>query len=74
MVSINEFLYHTHKTVIEVCRENGLKYHNEEGKPPEWYTTLDQCSSCGIWDYPYNLKLDLDCNPICKNCEEAYGL
>jgi hypothetical protein len=65
--SLDYVLYKTHKSVLEACRELMIEYH------PEVEIHLKQCTSCGIWLKPEQLKKDLDELDICTTCLTAYG-
>lgn len=66
--AVDYVLYKTHKTVLEAFRELMIQYNSE------WEIHLKQCTSCGIWLKPAQLKKDLDELDICTTCEDAYGL
>lgn len=53
--------------MLEACRELMIEYH------PEVEIHLKQCTSCGIWLKPEQLKKDLDELDICTTCLTAYG-
>lgn len=67
MNEIEETLYRTRKTVIDVANEYGIDIEDVE------ILSLEQCSSCSIWLKFSQLKDDLDGNPICRDCWTAYG-
>jgi hypothetical protein len=54
-------------SVVDACRLLGVEFEDIE------LEDLEQCSSCGIWWYSYELTPDLDDNNICKFCETSYG-
>lgn len=68
MSALDQALYKTRKTILEVLSEIG------DNNICSGDTNLEQCSSCDIWLYPKQLKKDLDGSPICKECETFYGL
>ena len=66
MTPLDKVLYKTHKSVLEAQTELGDNNVS--------LITLSQCNSCGIWLKDSQLKPDLDGLPICKTCEDFYGL
>jgi hypothetical protein len=67
MNKIEELLFRTRKTVRQAAEECDLDIEDVE------LYELEQCSSCSIWLKFPQLKDDMDGNPICRNCWEAYG-
>ena len=65
--SLDYVLYRTHKSVLEACDELMIEYHSEVE------IQLKQCTSCGVWLKPQQLKKDLDGLDICTTCLDAYG-
>jgi hypothetical protein len=65
MNEIEQALYKTRKSYLEVCTELG--YNNYSSVE----IRLKCCNSCGIW-MP-KMKLDLDGLDICDYCLDAYG-
>lgn len=67
MSSLVDELYRTNKSVLEACRTLGIHFDVED------LEDLEQCSSCGIWWFSFELSPDLDEANICKFCEVRYG-
>lgn len=68
MTPLDKVLYKTRKSVLEAEAE--LSDNNVYSAD----ISLEQCNSCGIWLKTTQLKPDLDGLPICKDCENFYGL
>lgn len=66
MNEIEQALYKTRKTELEVCTELG--YNNIS----EVEIRLKRCTDCGIWQK--KLFPDLDGNEICTVCLSTYGM
>lgn len=66
--AVDYVLYRSHKTVLEAFAELMIQYDSE------WEIHLKQCTSCGIWLKPIQLKKDLDGLDICQDCVSTYGL
>lgn len=58
----------TKDSLYKVCKELGIDVPDEEE------LCISNCTHCGVWNYNYKLKEDLDGNPICKYCEQLVGL
>lgn len=67
MNKVEKTLYKTRKTVQEACDECGVDFEDAV------VSELEECSSCSIWLKHYQLKPDLDNNPVCKECLDYYG-
>lgn len=67
MNEIENYLVRTRKTIQQAADECGIDIDDVE------IDNINQCSSCSIWLKFSQLKDDLDGNPICRNCWEAYG-
>lgn len=67
MSDLTDYLYRTNTSIINACEDLGIEYDNED------LNDLEQCTSCGIWWWSYELAPDLDENNICKFCESNYG-
>lgn len=67
MNQIEEILLRTRKTALQAADECGIDIDNVE------IYNIEQCSSCSIWLKFSQLKDDLDGNPICRDCWQAYG-
>jgi hypothetical protein len=67
MNKVEELLFRTRKTVRQAAEESDLDIDEVE------IYEIEQCSSCSIWLKFTQLKDDIDGNPICRNCWEAYG-
>jgi len=66
-MSLVKELYRTNTSIPDACKTLGIEFN------PEDLEDLEQCSSCNIWWYSYELLPDLDDNSICKFCEVRYG-
>ncbi len=66
MNEVEQALYNTRKTVLEVLTELGYNIDSEVE------IGLKCCNDCGIW--LKHMITDLDGNDICKFCYETYGL
>ena len=68
MTELEQSLYRSRKTLREACEELNLVYSDT------CISSLDTCSSCGIWVKYAELVPDEDKNPICKECLTYYGM
>lgn len=65
--AVDYVLYKSRKSVLEAFRELMIEYNHE------LEIHLKQCTSCGIWLKPFQLKKDLDDLDICQDCVTIYG-
>ena len=67
MNEVEKQLLRTRRALSDVCDDLGIDIEEAE------IDDIDQCSSCSIWQKHSQLRIDLDGNPICNQCWQAYG-
>lgn len=65
---VERALVTTRRPLWEVCREFNIDM------PDQDELCVSNCTQCSVWHYNYKLSEDLDGNPVCKYCEDLFGL
>lgn len=65
---VEKALVKTRRSLREVCDEFGIDMPDRED------LCVSNCSQCSVWNYNYKLIEDLDGNPICRYCNDLFGL